>query len=40
MINEMRGKALFKVKDDIADVDISPIVRKVNTRYRIVIYTD
>jgi hypothetical protein len=39
-INEMREKALFKVKEDIADVDISPIVRPVNPRYRIVIYTD
>jgi hypothetical protein len=39
-INEMREKALYKVKEDIADVDISPIMRPVNARYRIVIYTD
>jgi hypothetical protein len=40
VINEMREKALFKIKEDIADVDISPIVRPINARYRIVIYTD
>jgi hypothetical protein len=39
-INEMREKALYKVKEDIADVDISPVIRPVNARYRIVIYTD
>jgi hypothetical protein len=38
-MNEMCEKALFKVKEDIADVDISPIVRPVNPRYRIVIKT-
>jgi hypothetical protein len=31
---------LLKVKEDIADVDISPIMRPINSRYRIVIYTD
>ena len=39
-INEMREKALFKVKEDIADVDISPVMRPINPRYRLIIYTD
>jgi hypothetical protein len=40
LINEMREKALYKIKEDIADVDISPIVLPVNDRYKLVIYTD
>jgi hypothetical protein len=39
-MNEMREKALYKVAEDIADVDISPIILPVNARYRMVIYTD
>ena len=39
-INEMREKALLKVKEQIADIDIKPIVLPINSRYKIVIYTD
>jgi hypothetical protein len=39
-INELREKALLKVKEQIADVDIKPIVLPINTRYKIVVYTD
>jgi hypothetical protein len=39
-INEMREKALYKIKEDITDIDISPIVLPINDRYKMVIYTD
>jgi hypothetical protein len=39
-INELREKALFKVKGEIADVDIKPIVYAINDRYKLVIYSD
>jgi hypothetical protein len=39
-VNEMREKALFKVKEDIANEDIRPIILRINERYSIVIYAD
>ena len=39
-MNEMREKALFKVKEDIADEDIRPVILRINERYSIVIYAD
>jgi hypothetical protein len=39
-INELREKALYKVKDEIADVDIKPIVLPINKRYSLIIYAD
>jgi hypothetical protein len=39
-INEMREKALYKVKGEIADEDIRPILLPVNTRYNLVVYAD
>jgi hypothetical protein len=39
-INEMREKALYKVKEEIADEDIRPVLLPVNTRYNLVVYAD
>ncbi len=39
-INELREKALFKVKEEIADIDIKLIVYPLNDRYKLVIYSD
>ncbi len=39
-INELRGKALFKVKEEISDIDIKPIVYPINDRCKLVIYSD
>jgi hypothetical protein len=39
-INDLREKALYKVKDEIADVDISPIILPLNKRYSLIIYSD
>jgi hypothetical protein len=39
-INELREKALYKVKDEIADVDIQPIMLPLNKRYTLIIYAD
>ncbi len=36
----MREKALFKVKEDITDEDIRPIILRINERYSLVIYAD
>jgi hypothetical protein len=40
MINELREKALYKVKEEIADEDIRPIILPLNERYNLVIYAD
>jgi hypothetical protein len=39
-VNDLREKALYKVKDEIADVDISPILLPLNKRYSLIIYSD
>jgi hypothetical protein len=39
-INEMREKALYKVKEEIADEDIKPVVLPLNKRYNLIIYAD
>jgi hypothetical protein len=39
-INELREHEIYKVRDEIADVDISPIVLPLNMRYNLVIYAD
>ncbi len=36
----MREHAIYKVRDEIADVDISPIVLPLNEKYNLVIYAD
>jgi hypothetical protein len=40
MVNELREKALYKVKNEIADEDIRPVILPLNKRYNLVIYTD
>jgi hypothetical protein len=39
-VNELRDKALYKVKDEIADEDVRPVVLPLNKRYSLVIYAD
>jgi hypothetical protein len=39
-VNELREHAIYKVRDEIADVDISPIVLPENQRYNLTIYAD
>jgi hypothetical protein len=39
-VNELREKALYKVKDEIADVDIKPVILAINARYNLIIYAD
>jgi hypothetical protein len=39
-INELREKSLYKVRDEIADIDIKPIVLAINKRYNLIIYAD
>jgi hypothetical protein len=39
-INELREKSLYKVKEEIADIDIKPIVLAINKRYNLIIYAD
>jgi hypothetical protein len=39
-INELREKSLYKVKEDIADEDIRPIILPINERYNLIIYSD
>jgi hypothetical protein len=40
IFNELREKALYKVKEEIASEDIRPVVLPINSRYRLVIYAD
>jgi hypothetical protein len=39
-MNELREKSLYKVKEDIADEDIRPIILPLNERYNLIIYSD
>jgi hypothetical protein len=39
-INELREHEIYKVRDEIADVDISPIVLPLNEKYNLIIYAD
>jgi hypothetical protein len=39
-INELRENALYKVRDEIADIDVKPIILPLNARYRLIIYAD
>jgi hypothetical protein len=39
-MNELREHAIYKVRDEIADVDISPIILPENQRYKLTIYAD
>ncbi len=39
-MNELREKSLYKVKEDIADEDIRPIILQINDRYNLIIYSD
>jgi hypothetical protein len=38
--NELREKALYKVKKEIASEDIQPVILPINSRYRLIIYAD
>jgi hypothetical protein len=38
--NELRESLLYKVKDEIADEDIRPVVLQINARYKLTIYAD
>jgi hypothetical protein len=40
MFNELREQALYKVKEEVASEDIQPVSLPVNSRYRLVIYSD
>jgi hypothetical protein len=39
-MNELREKSLYKVRDEIADLDIKPVILPLNDRYRLIIYAD
>jgi hypothetical protein len=39
-MNELREHAIYKVRDEIADVDISPVILPENQRYNLTIYAD
>jgi hypothetical protein len=39
-VNELREHAIYKVRDEIADVDILPIILPENPRYNFTIYAD
>jgi hypothetical protein len=39
-MNELREKSLYRGRDEIADVDIQPVVLKINSRFRLIIYAD
>jgi hypothetical protein len=39
-MNELREKCLYKVKSEIADEDIRPVILPLNSRYRLIIYAD
>ena len=39
-MNELREKSLYKVKEDIADEDIRPVILPLNERYNLIIYSD
>jgi hypothetical protein len=40
MVNELREKALYKVKAEIANEDIRPVILPLNDRYNLIIYAD
>ncbi len=39
-INELRENALYKVRDEIADIDVKPVILPLNARYCLIIYAD
>jgi hypothetical protein len=39
-MNELREKALYKVRDDVADLDIRPVILPLNARYNLIVYAD
>jgi hypothetical protein len=39
-LNEMREKALLKVKEEISDIDLKPVFLPVNDRYSLIVYAD
>jgi hypothetical protein len=39
-INDLREKYLYKVRDEIADEDIRPVILPLNERYCLIIYSD
>jgi hypothetical protein len=39
-MNELRQKSLYRVRDEIADIDIQPVVLQINSRFRLIIYAD
>jgi hypothetical protein len=39
-VNELREKSLYRVRDEIADVDIRPVILKIDARFRLIIYAD
>jgi hypothetical protein len=39
-VNELREKALYKVKAEIADEDIRPVILPINKNYNLIIYAD
>jgi hypothetical protein len=38
--NELREKALYKVREEIAAEDVRPIILPLNSRYRLIIFAD
>jgi hypothetical protein len=39
-LNELREKALFKVKEEISDIDLKPVILPLNDRYSLILYAD
>jgi hypothetical protein len=39
-INELRENALYKVKEEISDIDLKPVILPLNAKYRLIVYAD
>jgi hypothetical protein len=39
-INELRENALYKVRDEISDIDLKPVILPLNARYSLIVYAD
>jgi hypothetical protein len=39
-INELRENALYKVKEEISDIDLMPVVLPLNSKYSLIVYAD
>jgi hypothetical protein len=39
-INELRENALYKVKEEISDIDLKPVILPLNAKYNLIVYAD